>query len=312
MAPPRLLGRERAARVLAVPLPAPFLVEDTLRGGQAFRWRVARELSASLVGTVGGFPARVSRDAAGSGLRASIVVEVAYADLGDAARARAAVRRYFRILDPYDRQLARLEEDPLLRSAIGRYRGLRLLNQDPWEALASFIVSANNNVLRIEGILDRVAQEAGSSLRSPWGTLHDFPGPRRTRRITEERLRSLGLGYRAPFLREAARLAGWRLNLAALQTWPYERARDALLDIPGVGPKVADCVLAFGLNHTEAFAVDRHVARAVRKREPSAPERLDDLRAWARARWGRDAALAQQFLFHEERMRSRLRPRVLA
>lgn len=267
-----------------------FLLADTLAGGQAFRWR--REGTA-WAGEIAGRAARIDPVAGG------IDVRVFPQD-----RARA-VASFFRLDDDYESQLARLAEDTALAPSIEAYRGLRLLRQDPWVALASFIVSANNNVLRIEGILDRLAREAGETVEAPWGEATLFPDAPRVAALGIARLRAMGCGYRAPFLDATARAVAGGLDLARLRRAPLADAREALLDLPGVGPKVADCVLVFALDHTEAFPVDRHVARSVRRLWPRAPAKAARLSEWARRRWGRDAALAQQFVFHAERLSGR-------
>lgn len=266
-----------------------YLLDDTLRGGQAFRWRQAE---GGWLGTIGPRAALVTAARAG----------IAVATLP--AGRRRDVAAYFRADDDYGAQLARLAADVPLAPAVERYAGLRLLRQEPWEALAAFIVSANNNVARIEGILERLARAAGEPVDAPWGRVWAFPPPRAVAALGVARLRALGCGYRAPLLHETARTVTIP-GLRRLRALPREAARARLLDLPGVGPKVADCVLAFALDHTDAFPVDRHVERAVAALYPRAPGAYEKLAAWARARWGDDAALAQQFLFHAERMRRR-------
>ena len=257
-------------------LPVPVDLAATLHGGQAFRWR--REGDA----WVGPLGRRV----------------VTWRE-GEATGApRAALLSYLRVEAGDDARRARLARDPVLAPALAAHPGLRLLRQDPWEATVAFLTSANNNVLRIEGILRRVAERWGEPLE---GGHHAFPGPDALARARETDLRAAGLGYRAPFLRQTARLAR-DADLPGLRGRPLAECREVLLDFPGVGPKVAECIALFSLDCDDAFPIDRWVLRAVaevagRELKPREAE------AWARERWGGDAGLAQQYLFHALRVR---------
>jgi len=266
---------------------SPVLLRATLRGGQAFRWR---EHGDAFVGVLGDRPVLLREHPKG--------VEM------EGAAPEATVREYLRLGDPYERDLEALAADPFLAQAITAYRGLRVLRQDPWECLVAFITSANNNVVRIEGLLDRLSLRAGDRVPSPWGTLRAFPGPEAVARLRETTLRSMGYGYRAPYLRETARrIAGGDLDLAALRTAPYPEAHAALLALPGVGPKVADCVCLFSLDKGEAFPVDVWIDRVVSEVYfGGAPLKPREVQAFARERWGARAGLAQQFLFHAARL----------
>ncbi|MHB8604731.1 MAG: DNA-3-methyladenine glycosylase family protein [Thermoplasmatota archaeon] len=268
----------------------PFLLDANLRGGQAFRWRPNGK---GFHGTVATYRVHVTPTTSGG-----LAVE------SDAPR--GALANYFALDDrAYGKRLARLAADGPLAADIACWHGLRVLKQDPWEALAAFVTSANNNVLRIEGILERLAGTYGEPLG---GDAHAFPTAERIARTRVDDLRRVGLGYRAPFLHAAAsRVASGDLDLARLARSRFSKARDALLDVPGVGPKVADCVALFGLGHGEAFPVDRWVARAVARRFPETQVLKErELGAWARKKWREDAGLAQQFLFHSERMSARV------
>jgi N-glycosylase/DNA lyase len=123
----------------------------------------------------------------------------------------------------------------------------------------------------------------------------------------EQKLRDLGLGFRAKYIIPAAEaVALGHLDLDALKTASYEDARRALVELPGVGEKVADCVLAFSLDKPEAFPIDRHIRRAL-ENWYGLPPALDNSRAsdWARQRFGNFGAIAQQFMFHRERLAHR-------
>lgn len=270
-------------------LAGPVDLAASLHGGQAFRWHREGDL---FVGPIGGALVRFAPRGA---------------DVEATGAPRRTLERYLRI-EPADRERrARLAQDRVLAPALAAMPGLRLLRQDPWETTVAFLTSANNNVLRIEGIVRALAAAFGDPIADASQPHSVFPPPERIARATEARLRALGLGYRAPFLRETARLvARGEVDLGALRGASREEAREALLALPGVGPKVADCIALFSLDVDGAFPIDRWVLRAVSEaffggREVKARE----VEAFAQERWGEDAGLAQQFLFHAIRMRAR-------
>ena len=175
----------------------------------------------------------------------------------------------------------------------GRYRGLRIIRQDPWEALACFIISSNNNVKRIMGIYRNLLQH-----------FRKFPSPVQIARCHESVLREAGLGYRAPFLwSTAVFLSNNSDYLKTIRDSEYEEARERVLAFPGIGPKVADCVLLYGFHKLEAFPVDVWISRVMRRlyfRNRSVPE--DKVCRFGMKRWGINAGYVQQYLFHSVRM----------
>lgn len=272
-----------------VRLDGPVDLAHTLQGGQAFRWR--RQADA-FVGAVG---ARAVR------------YQAAPADAVDAAAWPRATRawhaRYLGLTAQDEAARRRLAKDPVLAPALAAHPGLRLLRQEPWETCVAFLTSANNNVLRIEKILAALAQK-GEPLDAPFAA-RAFPAPEVLARVPDAELRRMGLGYRAPFVRESARMvARGDVDLDALRGGAPDEVRDALLALPGVGPKVADCIALFALDVGGAFPVDRWVLRAVSESFfEGRPLTHQAAREFARLRWGDDAGLAQQVLFHALRVR---------
>ncbi len=208
------------------------------------------------------------------------------------------------------RHYFRLDEDPRihlehaaeLRSVPGflPLLGLRLLRQDPWETLASFICSAAANIRKITSCVEAIAEAWGDPIDG--SSRHAFPPPEAIARVGEADLRVLGLGFRAPYLAATARriAAGRGWSWSSLSELPIETARTRLTSLPGVGPKIADCVLLFGLDRLEAYPVDRWIRRATLELSSSRRAGYEELARWA-ARLGPGRGYLQQIIFHLRR-----------
>ena len=144
-----------------------------------------------------------------------------------------------------------------LDSAMVTGQGIRILRQDPWEALCSFIISQNNNIGRIKSIVSRLSMAYGTPVEYDNTVFYLFPTMEQLKNVTENDYKSLGLGYRAGYLEKTVKdMLDGKIDLDALKAEDYFKAKEILLSLHGVGPKVADCILLFGLNHLEAFPVD--------------------------------------------------------
>ncbi|RPA88293.1 DNA glycosylase [Ascobolus immersus RN42] len=156
------------------------------------------------------------------------------------------------------------DRDPHFSKKAITFTGIRMLRQDPWENLISFICSSNNNISRIGQMVGNLCIHYGPRIAEVDGTVyHDFPAPEKLAvKGVEETLRKLGFGYRAKYIAQTANMVvnelpeGW---LMGLREKPYREAHDALLQLSGVGPKVADCICLMSLDKTEAVPVDTHV-----------------------------------------------------
>ena len=197
-----------------------------------------------------------------------------------------------------------LAADSRLAAAVTRYRGMRVLRQDPWECLICFLCTAASNIPRITGNIESICRTYGRPLGDPHATRHSFPTPEELAAATETELRALGLGYRAAFLTAAARtIAAGDLDLLALRETPYEAALEALLSLHGVGDKVANCVLLFALHQPVAFPVDTHIAQRLRDWYPACTRlKPVQMRAWAQQYFGPFAGYANHYLFHDRRL----------
>ncbi len=280
---------------MRIPLTTPLDLADTLDAGQAFRWTTDGVWWRGILGQTA----------------LKLRVDGSYLELLSASlpedMALPLVVRYLALNQDYSSGHAPLREDPYLAAAMDRFPGVRILRQDPWECFVGFICSAECSIVRIRRMMRALSTAYGHPIPFEGDTLYLFPSPAALAGAGEQSLRDLGLGFRAKAVAAAAeRVASGTLGLEPLRTLPYDDARAALMALPGVGPKIADCVLLFSLDHGQAFPLDRWVRRALFRVYGLAEKTPDRaLVAWARERFGPHAGYAQQLLFHAERARGR-------
>ncbi|HYE30427.1 MAG TPA: DNA glycosylase [Methylomirabilota bacterium] len=202
--------------------------------------------------------------------------------------------------------LKTLPPDAQLTEAVRACRGLRLLQQDPWECLASFILSSTKQIVQIRQIVASVCQCFGESVFVPPGhePANSFPSAATIAAATEQELRACKMGFRAPYLHGSAQMiASGQIDLTSLYAMPLEAAREQLLRLPGVGRKIADCVLLFAFGFQKAFPVDVWVIKALCQlyfRNRKVP--LKRLLRFTEEHFGPHAGYAQQYLFHYMRV----------
>jgi N-glycosylase/DNA lyase len=256
--------------------------------GQAFRWR---QSDAGWTGIIGTRWVRLRLDA--SGITAEAIAPVAdWCWLSD----------YLQLATNLGQVLGTFPDDEPMRAAVRACRGLRLVRQDPWECLASFILSSTKQIIQIRQIIGLLCERFGEPVTTPLGQAAErtFPSAARLARATETELRACKMGFRAPYLLGAAQqVAAGELDLVRLPALPLEAARARLMQFPGVGRKIADCVLLFGSGFPTAFPVDVWVLKALRElyfRGRQTATR--DLHEFAAGHFGANAGYAQQYLFH--------------
>ncbi len=259
-----------------------FNLERTIESGQVFGY--ARE-NGHYTGNLFGRPTRLRQEGP------HLFVD------GHEASATNRVREYFDLERDLQFVYSILNSEIPLRPAL-RLRGLRLIRQDSWEAMACFILSSNNNIKRIQGIWKNLVRYFARR-RGVNEADAGFPSAREIASSHERILRELGVGYRAPFLLYSAKfVAANPETLQCIREADYEEAKRRVLSFPGIGPKVADCVLLYGFQKFEAFPVDVWILRAMRKhyfRNRSVPEAK--VHAFGQKRWGTHAGYLQQYLF---------------
>ena len=182
---------------------------------------------------------------------------------------------------------------PVLCEAAKYAPGIRILRQEPYEALCTFIISQNNNIKRIKGIVQRLCENFGEKIECGYA----FPTAEKMAQLTPDDLAPLRAGFRNRYLIDAAqKVASGAVDLEKCRYCDYDEARAELMKITGVGVKVADCTLLFGLHRIEAFPVDVWMKRAMKKLFPDMkPEDF-----------GEYAGIAQQYIFHYSRMHPEL------
>lgn len=243
-----------------------FDLDQTLDCGQAFRWR--RLLGGSYAGYAGNHFLHI-------GARSGAVV---FFDTSE-EDFLGLWAPYFDLATDYEALKACFCADETMRAACAYAGGLRLLRQDPWEALISFILSQNNNIQRIKGIIERLCELFGGR----------FPAPGELAALNDQALAPLRAGFRTRYLQDAAKqVTDGAVDLDAVAAAPLDQARAMLMQICGVGEKVADCVLLYGFYRTDAFPKDVWMKRVMERFYPGG------LPACAL----RHAGIAQQYLFH--------------
>ena len=268
-----------------------FDLEATLESGQVFGFSKVEGRSAhAYEGMIRGRLFRLRQS--GDTLHASA--------LEGPAGAAAPLRDYFDLDRDLTPVYGLLRREKTLAAALVRLKGLRLIRQDGWEALACFILSANNNLKRIQKIWGNLSRRLGRPLGR--GSF-SFPVPSAVAGCHEGLLRELGLGYRAPFLRRSAQfVAANPESLRVIREAPYAEARERLLAFPGVGEKVADCILLYGFQKYEAFPVDVWILRVMRKHFFQGRKVAESrVHRYGQKRWGNLAGYVQQYLFHGAR-----------
>lgn len=249
--------------------------EKTFECGQCFRWEKSPD--GAYTGVAFGRAARVWTE------NGDVCVTGTLTDFD------SVWRSYFDLDSDYGRARRALSADKRLKNACDFGAGIRILRQEPWEALGSFILSQCNNIPRIRGILSRLCALFGDPIRFKGEMLYSFPMADRLAALSEKDLAPLRSGYRAPYLLSAARaVASGKLDFGALSGMDTGSAECKLISLDGVGKKVAHCVLLYGLHRTDAFPVDVWMRRALSSLGGDFdPDSL-----------GANAGIAQQYLFH--------------
>jgi N-glycosylase/DNA lyase len=264
-----------------------FDLAKTLDSGQVFHWEPLG--AAGFIGMIGERP---------------VFVEQRGDELLIAGAAPRLIRHYFALDHPLRKICAAFPNDPAMIAARDFCRGLRIIRQPIWECLATFICSSMKQVAHIRQISQALRKRFGSRRRLYVSHVYAFPSAARIARASEKELRECALGYRAKNFRATARrVANGEADLESWRSLPDEELRARLCELPGVGAKVANCVMLFAYERLRAFPIDVWIERVLResyfprKRKVTAAK----LRAFCDAYFGDHGGYAQQYLFHHAR-----------
>ena len=202
-------------------------------------------------------------------------------------------------------ELSKIDDN--LKTSVEYGKGIRILNQDLWETIISFIISANNNIPRIKGIIERLAKAYGDKIEYEGKDYYTFPTPEQLRNVSIQEFRNLGLGFRDIRLYETTHMIlDKEVDLNKLSKMPTKQAREELLRLSGVGPKVADCILLFStLKRFDVFPIDVWVRRVMNelyiKNADETKVTKNEIQKLADEKFGALQGLAQQYLFYWKR-----------
>jgi len=268
----------------------PFDFKKIADGGQAFRWNL--QDNGTYVGVVGNYVLEVSQqgqelviDSSGDGEEAPLIME--YLDLN---------RNYNEI----EKMLLEYEE---LVPAVTFSSGYRILFQDPWETTISFIISANNHIRNIKNTIENMCRSYGKPINYKGKTFYTFPSPDALASVSEDELILTKCGYRAKYIIETAKIiADGKVDIYNFYDKPAGEIREKLVTLPGVGRKVADCIMLYSMRKFDAFPIDVWIQRILQHMYFGGQKiSLTKLQKFAEDRFGELAGFAQQYLYYYSR-----------
>lgn len=274
-----------------------FELKDIFDCGQCFRWNI--ENDGSYTGVFGNNVINVKKSCE----------DVIFSGICQDGDIENVCREYFDLNRDYEKikdELSKIDNN--MKISIEYGKGIRILNQDLWETIISFIISANNNIPRIKGIIERISKKYGNEIIYKGKSYYTFPTPKQLKNVTVQEYRALGLGFRDIRLYETTKMIlDKKVDLEKLhKEKDFNKVREELLTLSGVGPKVADCILLFStLKRFEAFPIDVWVRRVMNelyiKNEDETKVNKKQIEKIAYEKFGDLAGMAQQYLFYWKR-----------
>jgi N-glycosylase/DNA lyase len=278
----------------------PFSLEHTLRCGQLFRWE---KLGDWWYGVVKDKVVKIRQ----------IADKLMFQTFPEKTTAEF-IENYFRLDDNLLSILSQINKDEHIRKAIQRFHGLRISRQEPWECLISYICATYKNIPAIKNMILNLSKRFGRKITFNGHDFYTFPKPSDLAQASFKEIRSCKLGFRAERVLETSKILDrGEFKLEDLRKMGYEKARQELLSLPGVGQKVADCVLLFSLDKLEAFPVDIWIKRVVLEfyssyfersfikrvsgKSSIAPREYEAISSFGREYFGKYAGYAQEYFF---------------
>ena len=277
--------------------PKTFNLENIFECGQCFRWNKETDNSYTGIWKENVVNVKKEND------------DYIFTGVSNSSNFEQEIVQYFDLNRDYEtikKELSKI--DKYMEVSIKYGEGIRILNQDLWETIISFIISANNNIPRIKGIIERLSEKYGKQIEWQENKYYTFPSPEELKNVTVEEYRKLGLGFRDIRLYETTqKIINNEINLKELEkNSDTQEVRNKLLTLSGVGPKVADCILLFStLKRSEAFPIDVWVRRVMNdlyiKEKDENKVNKKQIEKIANEKFGNLAGLAQQYLFYWRR-----------
>jgi N-glycosylase/DNA lyase len=264
-------------------------VENSINSGQVFLWRKNRDI---WYGVNGQDILKISKT-------------------GTIKSYQKTKTDFFRKRDDIEKIIKSISKDSVTKKAVKQYLGLRILEQDPFQCLITFILSSNSNIQKIKNSLEKISKKFGEKVEFEKQEFFLFPKPEKLAKASINEIKSCGVGYRARFIIEAANMIVLKkIDFEYLKKCNYLDAKEEICKIPGVGNKVADCILLFSLNKLESFPLDRWMIRILEKyysdkfqleTKSITQKQYEILHEKIVNHFGPYAGYAQQFLFKMER-----------
>jgi len=264
-------------------------LENTINSGQVFLWK--------------------KQDNFWYGVNGQDILKID--NLGDVVSHNNKKYDFFRSNDDIEKIIKSISKDKTTKIAVKKYLGLRLIRQDPFQCFISFIVSSNSNIQKIKSSLEKISIKFGTKIKFDNQEFHSFPEPNKIANASIQEIQSCGVGYRAKFIIDAAKMVeSKKIDFERLKKSNYHDAKETILTVPGIGNKVADCILLFSLDKIEAFPLDTWMIRILKKyylkkfeiKTKSITEKqYNILHEKIVNYFGPYAGYAQQFLFKMER-----------
>jgi len=264
-------------------------LENTINSGQVFLWKKQKEFW--------------------YGINGQDVLKIN--NSGNVTSLGSKKYDFFRNSDDIEKIIKSISKDKTTKIAVKKYLGLRLLRQDPFQCFISFIVSSNSNIQKIKSSLEKISVKFGTKIRFDDQDFNIFPEPKKIANASIQEIQNCGVGYRAKFIIDAAKMVESRqIDFDYLRKSNYHNAKEMILTVPGVGNKVADCILLFSLDKIEAFPLDTWMIRILQKyylekfeieTKSITEKQYSILHEKIVKHFGPYAGYAQQFLFKMER-----------
>ena len=259
--------------------------------GQSFRWQ---PINGWYYGVVEGRQLKIRQE------KQALIVESSDDEQPD--RLEVSLRHYLDLNRDLPAILKAVDIDPFIHRSIETFWGMRILNQEVWECLASFILSQNNNVPRIKGIIRTISAQFGEKITLDDSVDYAFPTPQALAEAGVDALYDCRLGYRVPYLwTVSSEIAAGEFDPEALKSMPYAEAKRELMRFKGIGEKVADCICLFSLGHVQALPIDVWVKRIIEQLYLKRQASIREIRQFAEDYFGEYLGYAQQYLFHYAR-----------